>query len=103
MSEGRGKTYRSWDPQHYRNEAHSPEAQPPPDDLGFFVLDTVPRLDLRRFYAVYEEQTRGAPPVAPQRMVRVLLYAYGVGVFSSRKLAQACERNRACIAIVGVD
>ena len=34
-------------------------------------------------------------------MVCLLLYAYGVGVFSSRKIAQACERNLACIAMVG--
>ena len=30
-----------------------------------------------------------------------MLYAYCVGVFSSRKIAQACERNLAFIAIVG--
>ena len=36
-------------------------------------------------------------------MVCLLLYAYCVGVFSSRKIARACERNLACIAIVGED
>ncbi|MCA1838363.1 MAG: transposase [Actinobacteria bacterium] len=103
MSDARGKTYRPWDPQHYRHEAHSPEAKLPQDDLVFFVLDTVPRLDLSRFYAAYEEETRGAPPFAPQMMVCLLLYAYCVGVFASRKIAQACERNLAFIAIVGAD
>ena len=34
-------------------------------------------------------------------MVCLLLYAYGVGVFSSRKMALACERHLAFIAIVG--
>ena len=34
-------------------------------------------------------------------MVCLLLYAYCVGVFSSRKIAQACERNLAFLAIVG--
>jgi transposase len=34
-------------------------------------------------------------------MVCLLLYAYCVGVFSSRKLALACERNLAFLAIVG--
>jgi len=34
-------------------------------------------------------------------MVCLLLYAYCVGGFSSRKIAQACERNLAFIAIVG--
>src|SRR2546428_12268620 len=34
-------------------------------------------------------------------MVCLLLYAFCVGVFSSRKIALACERNLAFIAIVG--
>src|SRR2546427_8831341 len=34
-------------------------------------------------------------------MVCLVLYAYCVGVFSSRKIALACERNLAFIAIVG--
>ena len=96
-----GKTYRPWDPEHYRHEAHSPEAKLPQDDLVFFLLDTVPHLDLSRFYAPYEDETRGAPPFDPKMMVCLLLYAYCVGVFSSRKIAQACERNLAFIAIVG--
>ena len=103
MSEARGKTYRPWDPEHYRHEAHSPEAKLPEDDLVFFLLDTVPHLDLSRFYAAYEAETRGAPPFDPQMMVCLLLYAYCVGVFSSRKIAQACERNLAFLAIVGED
>jgi len=36
-------------------------------------------------------------------MVCLLLYAYCVGVFSSRKIALACERNLAFMAIVGQD
>jgi transposase len=75
----------------------------PQDDLVFFLLDTVPKLNLSRFYAPYEDETRGAPPFDPQMMVCLLLYAYCVGVFSSRKIAQACERNLAFIAIVGQD
>jgi transposase len=67
----------------------------------FFLLDTVPKLELSRFYAPYEEETRGAPPFDPTMMVCLWLYAYRVGVFSSRKIAQACERNLACIALVG--
>jgi transposase len=69
----------------------------------FFVLETVPKLDLSRFYAPYEDETRGAPPFDPAMMVCLLLYAYCVGVFSSRKIAQACERNLAFVAIVGED
>ena len=34
-------------------------------------------------------------------MVCLLLYAYSVGVFSSRTIALACERHGALLAIVG--
>src|SRR2546422_4952117 len=101
MSEPGGKTYRPWEPQHYRQEVHSPEDKLPEGDLVFFLLDSVPQLDLRRFYTPYERETRGAPPFEPAMMVCLLLYAYCVGVFSSRKIALACERNLAFLAIVG--
>src|SRR5882762_3791248 len=96
-----GKTYRPWEPQRYRQEAHSPAAKLPEGDLVFFLIDTVSRLALRRFYGPYEDETRGAPPFDPAMMVWLLLYAYCVGMFSSRKIALACERNLAFVAIVG--
>jgi len=101
MSAGGGKTYRAWEPQRYRQQAHSPASQLPEGDLVFFLLDVVPKLDLSRFYAPYEQETRGGPPFDPAMMVCLLLYAYCVGVFSSRKIALACERNLAFMAIVG--
>jgi transposase len=101
MHESGGKTYRPWDPERYRHEAQSPAGKLPEGDLVFFLLDTVPRLALQRFYAPYEEETRGAPPFDPAMMVCLLLYAYCIGVFSSRKVALACERNLAFMAIVG--
>jgi len=101
MSEQHGKTYRPWDPARYRHEAQSPAAKLPEGDLVFFLLDVVPKLDLSQFYAPYEQETRGGPPFAPAMMVCLLLYAYCVGVFSSRKIALACERNLAFMAIVG--
>ena len=101
MSEQHGKTYRLWEPQRYRQEVHSPEAKLPEGDLVFFLLDLVPQVELRRFYAPYETETRGAPPFDPAMMVCLLLYAYCVGVFSSRKIALAGERNLAFLAIVG--
>ena len=103
MSEPSRKTYRPWEPQRYRYEAHSPNAKLSEGDMVFFVLDTVPKLDLSRFYTPYEDESRGAPPFDPAMMVCLLLYAYCVGVFSSRKIAQACERNLAFIAIVGTE
>ena len=103
MSAGGGKTYRPWDPQRYRQQAHSPASKLPEGDLVFFLLDVVPKLDVSPFYAPYEQETRGGPPFEPAMLVCRLLYAYCVGVFSSRKIALACERNLAFMAIVGED
>jgi transposase len=103
MTAQHGKTYRPWTPDVYQQETLSPRSQLPPGDLVFFLLDAVPRLDLQPFYAPYEAETRGAPPFDPAEMVCLLLYSYCIGVYSSRKIAWACERNLAFLAIVGMD
>jgi transposase len=103
MDDRAGKTYRPWEPHRYAHEAYAPAAKLPEGDLVFFLLDSVPQLDLSRFYAYYEDETRGAPPFDPAEMVCLLLYAYCVGVYSSRKIALACERNLAFLALVGQD
>lgn len=101
MSTAGAKAYRPWTPELYAQQAHAPAAKLPEDDLVFFLIDVVPKLDLSRIHAPYQDETRGAPPFDPAMMVCLLLYAYCVGVFSSRKIAQACERNLAFLAIVG--
>ena len=103
MSEHGGKTSRPWDPQRSQHEAHSPASKLPEGDLVFFLLDAVARWDVSRFYAPYEQETRGAPPFDPAMMVCLLLSAYSVGVFASRTIARACERHLAFLAIVGED
>src|SRR5829696_1233722 len=103
MSDPHRKTFRPWQPQGYRQLAHTPGAKLPEEDLVFFLLDLVPHLDLRKFYAPYQDETRGAPPFDPALMVCLLLYSYCLGVRSSRKIALACERNLAFLAIVGSD
>src|SRR4051794_14724439 len=97
------KAYRPWTPDRYAQQAHAPATKLPDDDLVFFLIDVVPKLDLSRIHAPYQDETRGAPPFDPAMMVCLLLYAYCVGVFSSRKIAQACERNLAFLAIVGTE
>ena len=103
MSPPHGKTSRLWAPQRYRDEVHSPATKLPEGDLVFFLLDTVPQLHLRRFYAPSEDEPRGAPPFDPALMVCLLLYASCVGVLSSRTIAQACARHLAFIAIGGTE
>jgi transposase len=103
MTTPRRKKYRPWNPPDYATQAFTPADRLPEGDLVFFLLDTVPQLDLDPFYASYEVETRGQPPFDPTLLVCLLLYAYCVGVYSSRKIAAACERNLAFLAIVGDD
>ena len=97
----RRKTYRPWDAQETTHQAVSPHQALPEDDLVFFLLDTVPGLDLSAFHQHYAGELRGQPPFDVTMMVTLLMYAYCVGVCSSRKIAAACERNLAFRAIVG--
>src|ERR1700730_12097262 len=94
MDDGAGKTYRAFEPEQYAQQAYSPAQKLPEGDLVYFLLDLTPQLDLSRFRRHYEDETRGAPPFDPTQMVCLLVYAYSVGVFSSRKIALACEPNR---------
>jgi transposase len=101
MASVQRKKYRPWDPAAFAAHTYMAGDRLPEGDLVFFLLDVIPQLDLSRFYASYELETRGAPPFDPGMMATLLCYAYSVGVFSSRKIATACERNLAFLAIVG--
>jgi transposase len=54
--------------------------------LAYFVSDVVDQLDLSKIESHYEKEDRGQPPYHPRMMTKVLVYAYCVGVFSSRKI-----------------
>ena len=55
--------------------------------LARFLVDVVDALDLSVIYASYQEKDgRGMSAYAPPMMVRVLLYGYATGVYSSRKI-----------------
>lgn len=59
----------------------------PEGHLARFLVDVVSALDLSAIYASYEERDgRGQSAYAPEMMVRVLLYGYATGVYSSRKM-----------------
>jgi transposase len=99
----RRKNYRAWDAQQSSHEPVSPREALPEDDLVFFLLDLIPQMDLTPFHQYYAQELRGQPPFDVTMMVILLVYAYSVGVCSSRKIAAACERNLAFRAIVAND
>ena len=65
----------------------------PEGHLAHHVSDLVDGLDLTAFYALYEGDGRRNAPYEPRMMVKVLLYAYATGVFSSRRVARKLERT----------
>jgi transposase len=65
----------------------------PEGDLAWFVLDAVSQMDLKPFYARYRADGWGHAAYEPAMMVSLLLYAYCLGLRSSRKIEQLCERD----------
>ena len=65
----------------------------PPGHLAHHVSDLVDALELRAFYAPYEGDGRRNAPYEPSMMVKVLIYAYAMGVFSSRAIARKLEED----------
>lgn len=67
----------------------------PEDHLIHFIDDIVDSLDISAMLSVYERELRGFPPYHPAMLLKVLIYAYSTGTYSSRKIAKACQENAA--------
>jgi transposase len=62
----------------------------PDGHLARFVIETVDELDLEAVYAYYRQDGRGRPAHDPAMMVALVLYAYAVGVTTSRAIERRC-------------
>lgn len=82
------KTYRSYLPEQDLLLPPSLRDWLPEDHLAYFVSDLIDQLDLSAITGGYEDDERGYPPYHPVMLTKVLVYAYCVGVFSSRKIAR---------------
>ncbi len=70
--------------------------------LVYFILDVVELLDLSAIEEVIEaKDARGERPYNPAMMVALLVYAYSVGIFSSRKIARATHEQVAFRVLTG--
>jgi transposase len=65
----------------------------PHDHLAWFILDVVDQLDLAPFYRAHRSDGHGHPAYDPQTLLGVLLYAYCIGVRSSRQLERRCTED----------
>jgi transposase len=80
------KTYRPYVPEQDLLLPPSLRDWLPEDHLAYFVSDLIDPLDLSAITSVYEEDERGYPPYHPVMLTKVLVYAYCVGVFASRRI-----------------
>jgi transposase len=66
----------------------------PEKHLAFFISEVVDEMDLSAFYGRHEESDpRGNQPFHPAMMLKILIYAYATGTFSSRRIAQKIEED----------
>jgi len=80
------KTYKTYLPEQDLLLPPSLRQWLPENHLAYCVSDVVDQLDLSAVESVYEQEDRGQPPYHPRMMVKILVYSYCVGVFSSRRM-----------------
>jgi transposase len=61
----------------------------PEDDLAYFIMEVAEELDLSAIYSRYSSSRAGQPPYDPRMMTSLILYAYCMGIPSSRKIETA--------------
>jgi transposase len=86
-------TFRPYLPEQSLLLPPSPRDWLPEGHLAYFISDTVDTLDLNAFYKPYEGDGRRNSPYEPRMLVKVLLYAYATGTFSSRRIARKLEED----------
>lgn len=97
------RKFRQWTPD--QNHLFPPSARDwlPENHLVYFLLDVCEQVDLSPIVADYDSEQGGQPPFHPRMMLVLLLYAYSVGVFASRRIMARCETDVAFRVIVGDD
>jgi transposase len=65
----------------------------PEGHLAHFISDTIDGLDLGAFHVRYDKDGPRNQPFHPAMMVKVLVYGYATGVFSSRKIARKLHED----------
>jgi transposase len=84
------KTFRPYEPDQLMLLPPALSDWMPENHLAQFVSELVDGLDLSAIEDTYNEE-RGYPPYHPRMMVKVLLYAYATGTYSSRRIETKLE------------
>jgi len=96
------KTYRPWNVDQAMLLPPSVQELVPAGHLAHFIRELVrDSLELSAILDDYSEE-RGYPPYHPVMMTALLLYSYCQGVYSSRRMAQACEQRVDFMAVTAL-
>ena len=96
------KTFREWNPEQAVMFPPTALDLVERDDLVHFVRNLVlEQLDLSEITKQYQEE-RGYPPFHPVMMTALLLYSYSQGIYSSRRMARACQQRVDYMALTGM-
>lgn len=97
------KTFRPWPVDQAQLLPPSVSDFVPAGHVAHFVRELVrEQLDLSAITGTYSE-LRGYPPFDPVMMTALLLYAYSQGVYSSRRMARACEERLDFLAVTAMN
>ena len=97
------KTFRPWQVDEVLLLPPSVTDFVPAGHFAHFVRDLVrEQLDLSAILGDYPED-RGYPPYDPRMMTVLLLYGYCQGVYSSRRMARACEERLDFMAVTAMN
>lgn len=88
-----GYNFRDYNPIHLLLLAPSLDAWLPRQHLARFISDVVCSLDIKPLLRRFRDSGQGGPAFHSAMILKALLYAFGVGVPSSRKRAQALTDN----------
>ncbi len=86
-------TFRRYEPDQLLLLPPDMRAWLPEGHFAQHVSDLVDGLDLSRFYERYRGDGRRKSPYEPRMLVKVLIYGYATGVFSSRGMAKKLEED----------
>lgn len=96
------KTFRAWEVDQVWLLPPSVQELVPAGHVAHFIRETVREsLDLSAILGSYSEE-RGYPPYHPTMMTALLLYGYTQGIYSSRRLARACEERVDFMAVTAL-
>ena len=97
------KTFRPWLVDQPQLLPPSVQEFVPAGHVAHFIREMVREdLDLSAILDTYGE-LRGYPPFDPRMMTALLLYGYSRGVYSSRRLAKACEERLDFMAVTAMN